>query len=49
MKLKCAGCGKTEKVSFRTWWFYFWMDLPHPYPHLKCWMDMQDQKRIDGV
>lgn len=52
MKLKCVGCGEAEKVSFRTWWFYWARSGTGdtgPWLHLPCWDNYVDQRRLDGL
>lgn len=50
MKIRCAGCGEKQRVSFQVWWFYVLTQPDNgPYPHYLCWRDMEDQRRIDGV
>jgi len=48
MRLRCAQCGRSERVGFRVWWYYFWK-ITQPILHLQCAFDMEDQRRLDGL
>lgn len=48
MRIKCAGCGKKEKVRFGTWWFKFIRDEPM-WIHWPCWKDYENQRKLDGI
>lgn len=48
MRLKCAGCGKKERVRFATWWYRL-VYGGATWIHWPCWKDYEDQRKLDGL